>query len=176
MSELKFIFTGPPGVGKSTAIRAVSEIEPIDTDVLATDELAEVKERTTAAMDFGEFRLDDGTVIRLYGTPGQERFNFMWDILADGALGLIILVDNSSNDPFADLQTYMDGFADIIDKTGVVIGITRSEHENTPDMGRYYDYLMQRGKAFPLFPVDIRDKSDVTLLLDAVMATAQYNA
>ena len=76
-------------------------------------------------MDYGEITLDDGQKLRLYGTPGQERFRFMWDIITAGGLGLVLLLDGSRPDPLADMTTYLDNFADFIESTAVVIGVTR---------------------------------------------------
>lgn len=174
MAELKFIFTGSPGVGKTTAIRAISEFDPVSTDVPVTDELAALKGETTAAMDFGELTLGDGQKLRLYGTPGQERFRFMWDILTRGALGLIILVDNSRPEPLKDLADYLDSFSDFIEQSGVVVGVTRLDSHPNPSIEKYYSLLGERDIAHPLFPTDIRRKEDVSLLLNALMSSLEY--
>ena len=174
MAQLKFIFTGTPNVGKTTAIAAISEFEPITTEVVTTDELAALKSETTVAMDYGEVTLEDGTKLRLYGTPGQRRFAFMWEILAEDALGLIVLVDNSRTDPLADLDIYLENFADLITSAGVVIGVTRSEQHPSPDQDQFYEHVTQKyGQIYPIFSVDIRKKDDVLLLLDALMATSE---
>lgn len=125
MAQLKFIFTGTPGAGKTTAISAISDFPPVSTDAFATDELSDIKEQTTVAMDFGELTLESGERIGLYGTPGQDRFRHMWEILIRGGLGLIILIDNSRPDPLFDLKIYLDNFRQFILETGAVIGITR---------------------------------------------------
>ena len=118
MAELKFIFTGTPGAGKTTAIASISDFPPVSTDMLTTDELSDVKAGTTVAMDFGEFTLASGERVFLYGTPGQERFRHMWEILIKGGLGLIILVDNTRPNPTADLRMYLENFAEFIRQTG----------------------------------------------------------
>ena len=100
MNEYKILFTGTMGAGKSTAINTLSETESINTDVLNSDSSVQ-KERTTVGLDFGQFTLDNGDRIRMFGTPGQARFDFLWKILSKGSLGLIILADNSRPDPLA---------------------------------------------------------------------------
>ena len=98
------------GAGKTTAIGAVSETAPIVTDVLNND-TSHAKERTTVGLDFGQLTLENGDRLRLFGTPGQLRFDFLWKILSQNAIGMILLTDNSRPDPLADLRVYLQGFA-----------------------------------------------------------------
>lgn len=175
MPQLKFIFTGTPGAGKTTAIAAISDFPPVSTDAFVTDDLIEVKNGTTVAMDFGELTLDNGERIGLYGTPGQERFKHMWEILINGGLGLIVLVDNSRPNPIADLKIYLDNFKEFILNTGAVIGITRSDLNPKVTLQDYHDFLEREGWLLPIFEADARLKQDVLLLLDMLMATVEMN-
>lgn len=75
----KIIFSGTVGAGKSTAINALSDILPVSTEALASDEIAGIKKTTTVAMDYGVLNLPDGEKVMLYGTPGQERFSLGYD-------------------------------------------------------------------------------------------------
>lgn len=175
MSEVKLIITGPPGAGKTTAIAAISETPPVRTDTQTTDDLSSVKEETTVAMDFGEITLEDGQKVFLYGTPGQRRFEFMWKILVEGGLGLIILVDCSRPQPVDDLRMYLENFSEFIEKTGVVVGITRTESLESPRLPEFYDCLEATGRIFPIFEVDIRERDDVALLINALVSTLEFS-
>ena len=168
MIEHKIVFAGPTGAGKTTAIAAVSEVEPVCTEVHSHD--ADVtKAFTTVALDYGELTLDDGNRLRLYGTPGQRRFGFMWPILASGALGLVILVDSSQPQALEKLQAYVDGFADLIRRTGCVVGVGRLPAPDDPALDRCAARLAERGVVCPVVPVDVRRQEDVRMLLDLLL-------
>ncbi len=93
-SAYKVVITGAFNTGKSAFIRSASDIAVVCTDKPITDHLVEVKETTTVAMDYGQTTVA-GLLFHLYGTPGQERFDFMWDILARETDALLILVDST---------------------------------------------------------------------------------
>ncbi|MEM9923444.1 MAG: ATP/GTP-binding protein [Cyanobacteria bacterium P01_D01_bin.50] len=92
MEIMRMVVTGPVGAGKSTFIRSVSEIEAVDTDRIATDETSLLKQKTTVAFDFGRLQFNPDMALHLYGTPGQERFDFIWDMLIRKAHAYILLV------------------------------------------------------------------------------------
>lgn len=89
---MRVVVTGPVGAGKTTFINTISEIETVGTDRRATDETAQMKASTTVAMDFGRVNFGPEMSLQLYGTPGQERFNFMWDIFLRNAHAIVVLV------------------------------------------------------------------------------------
>jgi uncharacterized protein len=100
-TAIKILIAGGFGVGKTTLVAAVSEIMPLSTEEILTDagtdaddtSGVESKTTTTVAMDFGRISIGGGIVLYLFGTPGQDRFWFLWDELALGALGAVVLAD-----------------------------------------------------------------------------------
>lgn len=168
MTEFKILFTGTMGAGKTTAIGAISEIPPLRTDVHNTD-LSVCKLTTTVGLDYGEVTLESGEKIRLYGTPGQQRFDFMWDILSKGALGLIMLIDNSRPDPLADLDVYLDGFASLIARTACVVGVGKTENFPQPALDIFAARMQAKGVLSPVVATDVRDTQQVLQLLDLLL-------
>lgn len=168
MAEHKILFSGTIGAGKTTAIGCVSECPPLTTDVRNHD-TGLAKSMTTVGLDYGEVTLEGGDMLRLYGTPGQKRFDFMWKILSRGALGLIVLVDNRQADPLADLDMYLDGFSELIKSTACVIAIGRTETHPQPDVEAYCAHLALRGVLCPVLPADVRDPAQVLQLLELLL-------
>jgi uncharacterized protein len=171
MTQYKIIFTGPVGAGKTTAIHSISDVPPIKTDAAASDMTKARKSATTVAMDYGIMNLEDGEKIHLYGTPGQERFDFMWDILVTGGLGLIILLDNTRADPFKDMQFFLQAFKKFIAESNVAIGITQMDISNKPTIADYHAHLKTSDLNPPVFAVDARVKNDVSLLVQSLLYT-----
>jgi signal recognition particle receptor subunit beta len=170
MADYKIIFTGPVGAGKTTAISVLSDIPPVITDESASDMTLERKQRTTVALDYGLMQLGDTERVHLYGTPGQERFSFMWDILTEGGLGLVLLIDNSRKEPFRDLQFFLNAFNNFIDSTTVTIGITRMDEKASPAIDDYRDHVASLGwSKLPIMEVDAREKEDMSLLVQSLL-------
>jgi len=164
---LKVLFAGPVSAGKTSAIASVSDTPVRTTEARASDDTAKLKPLTTVAMDYGTLAVDDEITIQLVGTPGQCRFNFMWEILAQGAVGLVILVDLSSPDPLEELDRYLDAFPTLIDQPGsaCVIGATHSDQATPQAMQPLHDHLQKRSLRLPVMEVDARERAHVRTLL-----------
>ena len=169
-NEHVILIAGPMGVGKTTAIGALSEIPVIRTEAVNTDLARNHKATTTVALDYGEITLDDGDKVRLYGVPGQERFEFMWRILQKRALGMMLLIDHSAPRPQAELVRFLDAFADLCRREAVVIGVTRVGEPGTAGIEVYHEALRERGQMLPVFEVDAREGSQMFVLLSALVA------
>lgn len=174
--EYKIIVTGTMGAGKTTAISAISDVAPIRTEAANTAQDEHSKATTTVALDYGEIALPNGDRIRLYGTPGQKRFSFMWGILAKGALGLILLIDSGSKTPLEDLSRFLDVFHELAGKSAVVVGITHRDAVDGPLMSDYQDLLVERSLTLPIFSIDGRKKEHVLLLVDALLNSIEASA
>ena len=172
--EHKIIFTGPVGAGKTTLIKAFSGTEPVLTEVRASDEVSQLKENTTVAMDYGSVILDDETKVHLYGTPGQKRFDFMWDILSRGSMGLAILINAAAPDPAADLRFYLNAFKGLIvdENIPLVIGINRVDKSNpNHSLEDFQEVADEFRDDIPVLMVDVREGRDVRRLVMTLLFT-----
>ena len=174
MSNHKIIFTGPVGAGKSTAIRSLSDIAPVSTDEQASDITKDMKSQTTVAMDYGLLKLDGGETVHIYGTPGQERFDFMWDILTAGGIGLVLLINNARPSPFSDLDFFLSAFEKFIDTSALAIGVTQMDKSRTLTLDDYYAHLPRKYANTPIFEVDAREKNDVIILVESLLFSLDH--
>ncbi len=126
MEIMRLVVTGPVGAGKSTFIRSVSEITPVDTDRMATDETQLLKKKTTVAFDFGRLQFSPQMALHLYGTPGQSRFDFMWDILIQKAHAYMILVAAHRPSEFRYARRIIN-FMNQRAKIPMIIGLTHTD-------------------------------------------------
>lgn len=121
MQILKIVITGSYSAGKTQFIRSISDIEMVETDYAVTlDQERELKRETTVALDFGTIAINDRLTLYLFGTPGQERFDFMWEHLSIGTLGYVVMVDSCRPAHFVETHRLMARFAEITDAPFVV--------------------------------------------------------
>ncbi len=171
--EYKIVFAGQPGAGKTTAIQVLSDIEVGSTEARTSDDLAFRKATTTVAMDYGVIRLDDDCLVHLYGTPGQARFSFMWDILANGAMGVVVLIDATAPEALQELAVYLEAFKTFSQKGSVVIGLTHIDRGGAAGLDAFYTHLAHHGYQLPVMEVDARNHKDLSVLLLSFLAMLQ---
>ncbi len=163
MQSVKVVVTGPFNAGKTTFIKAVSEITVLSTERQVSDASGEGGGETTVAMDFGRITVSDDVVLYLFGTPGQERFSFMWETLSEGMLGFVLLVDAQEPDTIEDARSMIEFFTQMSDVPFVVAG-NKVDADDVESL-RSLRSELGLGDRVPLLPVDARDKDSVKAVL-----------
>ncbi len=163
MQSVKVVVTGPFNAGKTTFIKAVSEITVLSTERQVSDVSGEGSGETTVAMDFGRITISDDVVLYLFGTPGQERFSFMWETLSEGMLGFVLLVDTTDPDSLVDATTMIEFFRGMSDVPFVVAA--NKVAADDVDQIRSLRETLSLEDSIPLLPVDARDKDSVKAVL-----------
>lgn len=163
MQSVKVVVTGPFNAGKTTFIKAVSEIAVLSTERQISEAADEGSGETTVAMDFGRITVSEEVVLYLFGTPGQERFSFMWETLSEGMLGFVLLVDADDEKSFEDAKTMIGFFKDVSDVPYVVAGnkVAADDSETLTQLRQTLDL----DDHVPLLPVDAREKDSVKAVL-----------
>ncbi|MDB5081728.1 MAG: small GTP-binding protein [Chloroflexi bacterium] len=166
MQTVKMVITGAVSSGKTEFIRTISEIDVISTERKATDETSLLKKETTVAMDFGRIAIAEDLVLHLFGTPGQKRFDFMWEILSEGMLGLVVLVDSTRPDTFRETTRIIEFFT-TYRKTPFVVACNKQDVDNawTPEDIRYSLRLPDNIKILPCVAKDREPVRNVLLEL-----------
>ncbi|MCS6998053.1 MAG: ATP/GTP-binding protein [Aquificaceae bacterium] len=166
IKKIKIVVAGPFAAGKTQFINTVSEIKTVKTE-RKTQSVEEkgVKEYTTVAMDFGKIRIDEEHELYLFGTPGQSRFDFMWEILGEGALGIIILVDSTDPSTFHEARRIINFFQSRF-PVPTVVGANKQDMPNAwsaEDVATALDISEDEG--IPVLPVSAIDKESVKVVL-----------
>jgi signal recognition particle receptor subunit beta len=162
MLNQKIIFAGTPCADVSNALATLSDT-PISKIALAA-----------ASLDFGQVNLEDDVSIDLYGISWHEfDFNSL-DALTDGGIGLVLLIDNSSPQPFIDLRSLVKTFRSFIDQNTLVIGITKTDTHPAPFIEDYHQELKPLGLvSTPVFEVDTGNRKDISLLVEALLCSVE---
>jgi len=160
---VKIVITGPFAAGKTTLIRTVSEITVLSTERGISDHTRARKSETTVAMDFGRITIDRELVLYLFGTPGQERFDFMWEILGEGMLGYVLLLDPTRPESLSEARGIRDAFARMA-HVPFVVAVNRMDALDDVESARIRQHLALDA-GVPLVTCDATDKESVKNVL-----------
>jgi small GTP-binding protein len=166
-TAVKIVVTGPFSAGKTTMIRTISEITVLSTERGITDETRSRKTDTTVAMDFGRITIDRDLVLYLFGTPGQDRFDFMWEILGEGMLGYVILVDASRPDSLEEAVGIREAFRRMA-RVPFVVGLNRADGLDEDEEANVRSRL-DLDLDVPVVPCDVTDRESVKSVLLALL-------
>jgi uncharacterized protein len=166
-TAVKIVVTGPFSAGKTTLIRTISEITVLSTEKDITDHTKSRKAETTVAMDFGRITIDRDLVLYLFGTPGQDRFDFMWEILGEGMLGYILLVDSSRQDSLDEAVGILAAFRKMA-RVPFVVALNRSEGVS-PDDEQNVRNVLGLDDEVAVVPCDATDRESVKAVLLALL-------
>lgn len=163
---LKIVITGPFSAGKTTLIKTISEVAIVGTERDVTDETKSIKTKTTVAMDFGRISFADDLSLFLFGTPGQRRFEVMWEILSEGMIGFILLVNASDERSVEEASHILDQFRKYAD-VPYVIGVSHLDDVEEPPeqvFGRVREAL-EVPETIDVIACDPRSREDVKALM-----------
>ena len=163
MQSVKVVITGPFNAGKTSLIKAVSEITVLSTERQISDAANEGDGETTVAMDFGRITVSDDVVLYLFGTPGQARFSFMWETLSEGMLGFVLLVDAQAPSTFEDAKGMIDFFTAMSD-VPFLVAANKVVADDAEVLRRVREDLALPEEV-PLIAVDARSRESVKAVL-----------
>lgn len=170
----KLVFVGEMGAGKTTAIRSISDFEPISTEMPISDDAAarqfEDKSHTTVALDYSSIEIGDGELLHVYGVPGQNYLDFMWPIVAEGAIGIIVLVSALNPRALASTQSLIERFRVLAPEASFAVGVTCQDRQLGFSFADFRNALAKAGHRLPVMWVDARETSQVDFLIKALLS------
>lgn len=168
MQILKIVVTGSYAAGKTHFIQAISDIEPVSTEQFVSDAAEqEIKTMTTVGLDFGTIAINDDLALFLFGTPGQERFDFMWETLSIGCMGYLVLVDSCRPAHFVETARLMKRFQELTDAPFMVVANKQDDPTALPPA--YIAERLSLAPEVPIVPCVAIDRESVKTVLLALL-------
>lgn len=171
LQQYKIVFGGSVGAGKSAAIKMLSDVSVENihiADLEGADTPDESKHGVSADIAYGEINLNDGTKVGLYASPDQEHFDSILPRICRDAIGVVLLINHTDPERLKSLELYLQAFEYYSEN--IAIGITHLDLHNSHVLKIYRDWLMQHQRQYPLFTIDARDKDDVLMLVETLIA------
>lgn len=176
MREHKVVVLGGMGSGKSTLVRSIAAGAVVDTDVANSDRDGADKASTTVALDYADIDLPNGERLRLYGTPGQQRFDFLWPILLQGARGAVLLLDARRATVADEMDTYLQALQPFGAALALVVAVTHLDQAPASALDDCAARAQLDGQPLPLLGLDARDRQHGLLLMDVLMSEMEARA
>lgn len=171
--QYKITIAGPVGAGKTTAVSTLSDKRTVSSEEKASDATALIKSHTTVAMDYGIISLDDhDSTLHVYGTPGQTRFSFMWDMLQENSIGTLLLIDHEDLIERERFTEYLNVFGD--GATPLIIGLTKSHSAFNRNERHIRALLSAMNKSFPILSIDPRSRRDLVTAVELITCQHLY--
>lgn len=172
----KLVFVGSMGAGKTTAIRSISDTDPVSTEMPLSEHATEDKDTTTVALDYSTVELDQGELLHLYGVPGQKYLDFMWPMVCEGAIGIIVLVNACDEERVTSTSALLRDFAGLAPEASFVVGVTRTDQATGFQLCEFRDSLADRGYRLPVMKVDARASIQVDFLVKTLISCRHAGA
>lgn len=172
-NDYKILFIGRSGVGKTTAINAVSQSKVIATDVAITSGGSEHKNTTTVGLDYGEFSIalsEQNHLMRLYGVPGQERFGYSWEILQKGCSGVILLADATHKLLIEDVIYYTKIMSRNSNTLPMIIAVIKQDKLEASTLSYLKHKIEEIESKLPIIWIDARDSENIVAVLHKLLS------
>jgi len=170
MTANNILFAGTKAVGKTTAIKIISDDKSVSEKKLTT----ETGESVT--IHYGRLKLGENDELHLYESPNHEIFSSVTKQLAETGIGLVVLVDNSGSDPLNEMMYHLEPYKNLVDQGCFVIGVTRQKENPSPNISDFHRILKEKNFNVPVFSVDTHQKNDVAMILQALLFSLDSGA
>ncbi len=170
LQKYKIVFGGALHSGKTQAIQSLSEVSLLSIDIVYPAKASDPNAQARVNIDYAEIELDQGLIIGLYATPTAHLESIGAKLCKD-AVGAVILIDHSVKNVVEDLEHYVDFFKKHV--SNIVIGVTHLDQDPQQLLKKYRNWISMRNETLPLFAIDARQKDDVLMMIEALIARAE---
>ena len=170
LQKYKIVFGGALGAGKTQAIQSLSDVSVLSIDAVNAVTESDPTKLSRVNIDYAEIELDEGLIVGLYASP-TAHLEAIGAKLCKDAVGAVILIDHSLKSAVEDLEYYVDTFKKHL--SNVVIGVTHLDQDPQQLLKKYRNWISMRNETLPLFAIDARQKDDVLMLIEALIARAE---